>query len=486
LSGGERGRVGLAAQLVAPADVLLLDEPTNHLDLDTTRWLEDYLASLDATVLLISHDRAFLEAVVDHVLHVENGTITPYTGSYSDFVRQRAERRLTQERAFDAQRKTIAADEDFIRRNIAGQKSRQAKSRRARLARLPRLSPPPSEERAMSLRLEAGARGGDQVMVAEGVRVEVPGRVLLDGFSALVRRGDIIGLVGANGSGKSTLLRAIAGEAAPAAGREGGRVRGGRPLPAGPDTGPGGAEPVRHHPRPEAALGPGQGAGPPRTVRLLRRHRPAEGGDAVGRRAGPGRPGDAHAEPGELPPPGRADQPPRRRVHRGAGGRPRRIRRVRPPGEPRPGAAAGIGTRVWALEDGRIEDFPGDFAEWEERRQDREAARARELAEAQAARRVEDRQRARQRDARSRQDRDALRALRAAVHDAEAEIARIEEQITDLRALLEDPELYADAAGVQRSVELTRELQDAETELEHAIQHWTNATDALELAQNGD
>jgi ATPase subunit of ABC transporter with duplicated ATPase domains len=143
-------------------------------------------------------------------------------------------------------------------------------------------------------------------------------------------------------------------------------------------------------------------------------------------------------------------------------------------------------TRVWSLEDGRIEDFPGAFAEWEERRLEREEARTREAAAAQAARRAEERQRARLRDTRSRQDRDALRALRTAVHDAEAEIARVEERITEVRALLEDPELYADAAGVQRSVELTRELQDAETELEHAIQHWTNATDALELAQNGD
>src|SRR5512146_156238 len=82
LSGGERGRVGLARQLVAPADVLLLDEPTNHLDLETTAWLEDYIRGLDATVMVISHDRAFLEDIVDHVLHVEKGTATPYTGSY--------------------------------------------------------------------------------------------------------------------------------------------------------------------------------------------------------------------------------------------------------------------------------------------------------------------------------------------------------------------------------------------------------------------
>ena len=94
LSGGERGRVGLARQLVAPADVLLLDEPTNHLDLDTTEWLERYLKTFGQTVLLISHDRAFLESVVDHVLHFEAGTATAYTGTFTEFIRQREERRL--------------------------------------------------------------------------------------------------------------------------------------------------------------------------------------------------------------------------------------------------------------------------------------------------------------------------------------------------------------------------------------------------------
>src|SRR6476659_10363237 len=112
LSGGERGRLGVARQLVSPADVLLLDEPTNHLDLDTTRWLEEFLRGTDRTVLLISHDRAFLANVVDHVLHLEAGTAYPYAGSYESFVTQRNERRLSQQRAADKQRKFIADEED--------------------------------------------------------------------------------------------------------------------------------------------------------------------------------------------------------------------------------------------------------------------------------------------------------------------------------------------------------------------------------------
>src|SRR5687767_4835728 len=112
LSGGERGRLGLARQLAGAADILLLDEPTNHLDLDTTQWLEQYLAESDRTVLLISHDRAFLDATVDHVLHFEGGTAFAYAGDYQSFVAQRAERRLTQQRAFDQQQRKIASESD--------------------------------------------------------------------------------------------------------------------------------------------------------------------------------------------------------------------------------------------------------------------------------------------------------------------------------------------------------------------------------------
>src|SRR4051812_33336351 len=142
LSGGERGRLGRARQLVSPADVLLLDEPTNHLDLETTKWLEDYLAGVSTTVLLISHDRAFLAAVVDHILHFEGDSATPYAGSYEAFVEQRRLNRLTQQRQFDKQQQKIASEQDYIARNIAGQNTKQAKGRRKRLDRMPRLSAP--------------------------------------------------------------------------------------------------------------------------------------------------------------------------------------------------------------------------------------------------------------------------------------------------------------------------------------------------------
>jgi ATP-binding cassette subfamily F protein 3 len=218
LSGGERGRVGLAAQLAAPTDLLLLDEPTNHLDLDTIDWLRDHLRAREGTVLVISHDRAFLDDLVDHVLHVHANTSFAYRGGYSSFVTQRAERLLSQQRAVDKQQKTIAKEEDYIRRNIAGRNSAQAKGRRARLERLPRLSPPPGEMGAMSLRLEIGDRGGDRVLHMDRIGVAVGDRTLVHDATLTAMRGDVIALVGRNGAGKSTLIQTVLGERPPQGG----------------------------------------------------------------------------------------------------------------------------------------------------------------------------------------------------------------------------------------------------------------------------
>src|SRR5688572_22316549 len=212
LSGGELGRLGLARQLMTTADVLLLDEPTNHLDLETTRWLEQYLAASGRTVLVVSHDRAFLAATVDHVLHLEGKTAAPYAAGYTAFVAQRAERRLAQQRAFDQQQRVIAKESDYIARNIAGQNSRQAKGRRKRLERLPRLSPVIGAEGTMALRFDVADRGGDQVAAAKNVSVGIGDRTLVARFSGTLERNGVLGLIGRNGSGKSTLLRALLGE----------------------------------------------------------------------------------------------------------------------------------------------------------------------------------------------------------------------------------------------------------------------------------
>jgi ATP-binding cassette subfamily F protein 3 len=219
LSGGERGRVGLAAQLIAPADLLLLDEPTNHLDLDTTTWLQEWLRDANETVIVVSHDRAFLDAIATHILHVEGRTSEWYNGNYSQFVPQRAERRLTRERELERQRAYVKKEEEYIRRNLAGVNSFQAKGKRKRLERLPRLAPPPGDPAAMSLQFDPAERGGDQVIAIKDLRVEVPGRVLVEDFTAVLRRNDFIALVGPNGAGKSSFISTIVGAREPAAGQ---------------------------------------------------------------------------------------------------------------------------------------------------------------------------------------------------------------------------------------------------------------------------
>ena len=212
LSGGERGRVGLAAQLIAPADLLLLDEPTNHLDLDTTTWLQDWLNEADETVIVVSHDRAFMDAICTNILHVEAKSSESYKGNYSQFVPQRAERRLTREREMEKQRAYVKKEEEYIRRNLAGVNSFQAKGKRKRLERLPRLAPPPGDPAAMSLHFEVAERGGDQVVDIKDLRVEVPGRVLVEDFTAVLRRNDFVALVGPNGAGKSSFISTILGD----------------------------------------------------------------------------------------------------------------------------------------------------------------------------------------------------------------------------------------------------------------------------------
>jgi ATP-binding cassette subfamily F protein 3 len=219
LSGGERGRVGLAAQLIAPADLLLLDEPTNHLDLDTTTWLQEWLKEADETVIVVSHDRAFMDAICTNILHIEARTSESYKGNYSQFVPQRAERRLTREREMEKQRAYVKKEEEYIRRNIAGVNSFQAKGKRKRLERLPRLAPPPGDPAAMTLNFETLERGGDQVISVDELRVEVPGRVLVEDFTAVLRRNDFVALVGPNGAGKSSFISTLLGDRTPASGK---------------------------------------------------------------------------------------------------------------------------------------------------------------------------------------------------------------------------------------------------------------------------
>ena len=483
LSGGERGRLGLAQQLVAPADVLLLDEPTNHLDLETTGWLEEYLRGLDATVLLISHDRAFLEAVVDHVLHLEAGTAAAYEGGYASFLRQRAERRLSQQRAFAKQARTLAAEEDYIRRNIAGNNSAQAKGRRRRLERLERLSPLPGEDGAMALRLAADERGGDQVLVAEQVALRVEARTLLAGFDARVMRGDVVGLVGPNGAGKSTLLRAIMGEWPLASGAlripDSVRIAYYRQdlAQVPPDET---LYDIIAHLRPHWGRGPIQG----------HLGRFGFSGDAVQRRA-------ATLSGGE-----RARVALAMMMLSGANflifDEPTNHLDVESIEALEDAVAEYDGTvllvshdrsllralttRVWILHEARITDFPGTFEEWETTSRERAHAAAVAAAEDEALRRVKDRKQSR-RPAPDRDRRDTdRRSAERAVAEAESEVTAWEGRVESVRAALEDPALYLAPDGVRRASELGRELDAARRGLDAAFARWESATRAAESA----
>jgi ATP-binding cassette, subfamily F, member 3 len=441
--------------------------------------LEGYLGTLNATVLLISHDRAFLEAVVDHVLHLEAGTTATYTGDYEAFVRQRSERRLSQQRAFEKQSRVIASEEDFIRRNIAGQNSAQAKGRRRRLSRVSRLSPPPGAEGTMALRLEADSRGGDQVLVAENLRVVMEGRVLLDRFSSRVRRGDVIGFVGPNGSGKTTLLRTFVGERAP----ETGEVR----IPESVQ--------VAHYRQDLAQVPAG------RTLyELINELRPGWGRGAIQGHLGRfGFSGDSVLrQTGSLSGGERArvalamimlsganlllfDEPTNHLDVES-------IEALEDAIESYDGTVIlvshdrallrALSNRVWVLHASRIIDFPGGFEEWETTSAERSHAAAVAAAEEEALRRVHERQQTRRGEDGRKQRQATRRTAQLAVEDAEALVAKCEARVAELRTRLEDPSLYATAAGSIEAQKLGIELEAARTELDRALEKWESISES--------
>src|SRR5580765_1935030 len=209
LSGGQANRLGLARLLLSEPDVLLLDEPTNHLDVGAVEWLEEFLRTYKSAFVIISHDRYFLDRACQRIIEVESGQTASYKGNYSDYLVEREERREIQQRAFENQQRLIAKTEEFIRKNLAGQKTKQAKSRRTMLQRLERVEAVRADQASGDFRLQDIERAGTHVLTITDAAVGYGENTLARDISLILRRGECLGVIGPNGSGKTTFLKTI-------------------------------------------------------------------------------------------------------------------------------------------------------------------------------------------------------------------------------------------------------------------------------------
>ena len=212
-SGGQTTRICLAKALLREPDFLFLDEPTNHLDIGMIEWLEKFLQSYRGGVLLISHDRYFLDRIATRILELDHAEITAYTGNYTHYMRVKNERRAALQNAYKKQQEHIRKTEEYISRYKAGIKAKQARGRQSQLNRLDRIVLPPEAAHFKYFSFTPPAECAQRVAELEDITFSYPGgRRVLDNISLLIRKGDGVALIGENGVGKTTLLQILTGE----------------------------------------------------------------------------------------------------------------------------------------------------------------------------------------------------------------------------------------------------------------------------------
>lgn len=214
LSGGERTRLALSCLLLRKPDILMLDEPTNHLDLKMLSWLESYLSSYKGTLLVVSHDRYFLDRIVTRIFDMNEGTLDSYTGNYSEFLVKKAERMEVLMREYEKQQAEIARQEEMIRRfkqHGTEHLTKRARSREKRLAMMKLIDKPKIRQSRMKLSFESDFKSGGEVLTAEGLEKSFGERLLFKNVDMLIRKGERVCIIGENGIGKTTLLKILIG-----------------------------------------------------------------------------------------------------------------------------------------------------------------------------------------------------------------------------------------------------------------------------------